>query len=816
MSGTSLSFGRRWSAFWSRWAPLTGWLPRLVARAPATIHVKLISSFLVIVALLIAVGTVGLQALSATNQNDAQVVALDKKLAAYRQLQTDTNFQLYSVSTALLSPDAATLDTTLRQLNLFTYDLERLQFVAPDEADLANQVSAGQKQLIAVMTQALSLARAGKVSEATNIQLTQAAPLASNLERLTNELVNRAESDIVTRTAQNQAAFVDSRWLIVGFAAGSILLALVLGFSISWSVIAPVRQINTRLGEIALGDFAKHVEVANRDELGPLTANLNRMNDELGRLYAELNARNRDLTEALAENNRLLHELEEKSKQLEIASRHKSEFLANMSHELRTPLNAIIGFSDVLLEKMFGDLNARQADYLQDILSSGRHLLNLINDILDISKVEAGRMELERTSFSLADILEHGLRMVRERAGRHGIELSLDVDPRLGLIAADERMVKQVVVNLLSNAVKFTPDRGQIEVSAEREDGEVRVSVRDTGVGIATEDQARIFDEFQQAKHVGGKPVEGTGLGLTLSKKFVELQGGRIWVDSQLGQGATFTFTIPVWESSVATPAPIAAPRVGVELTGPAVLIVEDDARSLELLTLYLTADHFQVSVAHDGEDGLALARQLHPAAIVLDIRLPRVDGWDFLAQAKSDPKLASIPIVIVSVLDERGKGFALGASGYIVKPASREDLLATLHGLTPAPKTVDETPKVLVIDDDPLALELVEAVLVPQGYTVLKAAGGEDGLALARQMLPRLIILDILMPGVDGFAVVQRLRVDPATTAIPIVILTSKTMTREDKERLNGQISFLAQKAEFSRAAFVEMVRRLCSGGPG
>src|SRR5579859_536366 len=572
MSGTSLSFGRRWSAFWSRWAPLTGWLPRLVARAPATIHVKLISSFLVIVALLIAVGTVGLQALSATNQNDAQVVALDKKLAAYRQLQTDTNFQLYSVSTALLSPDAATLDTTLRQLNLFTYDLERLQFVAPDEADLANQVSAGQKQLIAVMTQALSLARAGKVSEATNIQLTQAAPLASNLERLTNELVNRAESDIVTRTAQNQAAFVDSRWLIVGFAAGSILLALVLGFSISWSVIAPVRQINTRLGEIALGDFAKHVEVANRDELGPLTANLNRMNDELGRLYAELNARNRDLTEALAENNRLLHELEEKSKQLEIASRHKSEFLANMSHELRTPLNAIIGFSDVLLEKMFGDLNARQADYLQDILSSGRHLLNLINDILDISKVEAGRMELERTSFSLADILEHGLRMVRERAGRHGIELSLDVDPRLGLIAADERMVKQVVVNLLSNAVKFTPDRGQIEVSAEREDGEVRVSVRDTGVGIAAEDQARIFDEFQQAKHVGGKPVEGTGLGLTLSKKFVELQGGRIWVDSQLVHGSTFTFTIPVWETSVPPTAAVAAPPVTAEVVGPTVL----------------------------------------------------------------------------------------------------------------------------------------------------------------------------------------------------------------------------------------------------
>jgi signal transduction histidine kinase len=559
MKAAAMVFRRRWSAFGSRWSALTGWLPRLVARAPTTIHVKLISAFLVIVALLIAVGAVGLQALSVANRNDAQIVALDRRLAAYRLLQKDTASQLYNVTTALLSPDPATLDRTQRQLNLFTYDLEQIKYRAPDEVDLYNQVSAAQKQLIAVMTQVITLARAGQLTEARDLQLSQAAPLAKNLERLTDDLVNRAESDSVTRIDQNQTAFVNSQWLIVSFAAGSILLALVLGFAIAWSVIAPVRQINTRLSEIASGDFGQHVEVANRDEIGPLTANLNRMNDELGRLYAELNARNHDLTAALAENTRLLHELEEKSKQLETASRHKSAFLANMSHELRTPLNAIIGFSDVLLEKMFGDLNARQTDYLQDILSSGRHLLDLINDILDISKVEAGRTEVERTSFSLAEILENGLRMIRERAARHDIALNLNLDPHLGLIAADERMVKQVVVNLLSNAVKFTPDRGRIEITAQRAEGEVRVSVRDTGVGINPEDQARIFDEFQQAKHVGGKPVEGTGLGLTLSKKFVELQGGRIWVESQVGQGSTFSFTIPAWEAPPAMAAPAGA-----------------------------------------------------------------------------------------------------------------------------------------------------------------------------------------------------------------------------------------------------------------
>jgi CheY-like chemotaxis protein len=282
-------------------------------------------------------------------------------------------------------------------------------------------------------------------------------------------------------------------------------------------------------------------------------------------------------------------------------------------------------------------------------------------------------------------------------------------------------MVKQVVVNLLSNAVKFTPDRGQIVVAALKVDGEIRVSVRDTGVGIAPEDQARIFDEFQQAKHVGTKTVEGTGLGLSLCKKFVEMQGGRIWVDSQPGAGSMFTFTIPIWETQ---PGSDAATAAGPDdPLGQSILLVEDDPYSIDLLTVYLQADHFRVDVARDGEAGLALARRLRPAAIILDIQLPKLDGWDFLAQAKSDLALAGIPVIIVSVLDERGKGFALGASGYLVKPTSRADLLAMLHRLTLVPKAAAGSPTVLVIDDDPLALELVEAVLGSEGYQVLKAA---------------------------------------------------------------------------------------------
>jgi signal transduction histidine kinase len=245
------------------------------------------------------------------------------------------------------------------------------------------------------------------------------------------------------------------------------------------------------------------------------------------------------------QNARLFREIEDKSRQLEVASQHKSEFLANMSHELRTPLNAIIGFSEVLSERMFGELNEKQEEYLKDIYASGTHLLSLINDILDLSKIEAGRMELELTDVDLPQAIENALTLVRERAGRRGIALAHTMDERLGEIRGDERKVKQVLLNLLSNAIKFTPEGGRIEVEATSRDGFVEVSVRDTGMGIAPEDQERVFEEFRQVG-TADKKAEGTGLGLTLCRKFIELHGGRIWVKSQVGMGSTFTFTIPV------------------------------------------------------------------------------------------------------------------------------------------------------------------------------------------------------------------------------------------------------------------------------
>ena len=496
---------------------MRAWLVGLVARAPATVHAKLLAAFLAIVVLLITVGAVGLQTLNAVNRRADTLVQLQRKIAAYRQLQHDTTGQLYSVSAALLVPDERTFDATLRQLNQFGYDLDRLQFVAKDEVELLGRVREDYEQFIKVVTHVVELIRAGKAAQGREVQLTQAGPLADRLERLTNELVNKAEADMVASIDATHEAYLTSRWVVIGFAVGAIALSLALGYAISWSLIGPVERMDERLKQIAAGDFSGRVEIPNRDELGALAANLNRMNEELGRLY----------------------------QQLEAASRHKSDFLANMSHELRTPLNAIIGFSEVLLERMFGELNPKQEEYLQDIMTSGRHLLSLINDILDLSKVEAGRMELDLGQFDLPAALDNCRTLVRERAGRHGIALDLAVDERVGQIVADERKVRQVLLNLLSNAVKFTLEGGRVAISAVRADGGVEIAVSDTGIGIAPEDQETIFEEFRQAGSDYVRKREGTGLGLALAKRFVELHGGRIWVKSEVGRGSTFTFTIP-------------------------------------------------------------------------------------------------------------------------------------------------------------------------------------------------------------------------------------------------------------------------------
>jgi signal transduction histidine kinase len=321
-----------------------------------------------------------------------------------------------------------------------------------------------------------------------------------------------------------------------------LLLAVATSVYLARRLVRPIESIQIAAAKIGSGELDQQIVVSSNDELGALADEFNRMAAQLRESYAGLELKVEERTRELAT---ALSELDEKSHELEAASQHKSDFLANMSHELRTPLNAIIGFSQVLREEIVGGINEKQSEYLEDILSSANHLLSLINDVLDLSKVEAGQVELEIAPFSLREALERGVVMVRERAVRDGVRVALVTDPDLDLVVGDERRVRQVIFNLLSNAVKFTPAGGAVDVSAEQVDGEVRVAVTDTGPGLAPDDHERVFDEFQQTE-TGIELREGTGLGLALSKRLVELHGGRIWVDSELGRGSTFVFTLPL------------------------------------------------------------------------------------------------------------------------------------------------------------------------------------------------------------------------------------------------------------------------------
>jgi signal transduction histidine kinase len=466
--------------------------------------------------LLLVVGVIGLQALNGANARADRLIELQRKTAAYRDLRQTTSDELSAVASALASGTPSELEIAARQVNLGVFDVDRLEFVAVDERELVAQVREAHVAFAAALTAAIDLARAGRAPEARARYAADAKPLADRLDRRTNELVHKAEAEMFDAVQASKAAYDASQVTVIGAAAGSILLALVLGLALSLSVVRPLHAIDGHLTGIEAGDFTKHVAVANRDELGSLATHLNKMNDELGRLYEEVEA----------------------------ANRNKSVFLANMSHELRTPLNAIIGFSEVLLARMFGELNARQEEYLKDVLVSGQHLLTLINDILDLSKIEAGRMELQPSRLGVAPLIDGSVTMIRERAAKLGIAVSVHVDPDVGEIDADERKLRQVLFNLLSNAVKFTPEKGRIDVSAVRRNGEVRVSVKDNGIGIALADQERIFEKFEQAES-GRRQEASTGLGLALAKSFVELHGGRLWVESAPGAGSTFTFSVP-------------------------------------------------------------------------------------------------------------------------------------------------------------------------------------------------------------------------------------------------------------------------------
>ncbi|MBM2809530.1 MAG: hypothetical protein HW416_289, partial [Chloroflexi bacterium] len=506
---------------------------------------------------------------------------------------------------------------------------------------------------------------------------------------------------------------------------------------------------------------------------------------------------------------------------MELANRHKSEFLASMSHELRTPLNAILGFSDLLMSADEDEYDAEERGvYLETIHSSGQHLLSLINDILDLAKVEAGKMSVRCEALQLELVIRQVCATLSPLAAAKRIQVVADVDPAV-VLQADGGKVKQILYNLLSNAIKFTPEEGRVTVSVRSVGDTTEIAVTDTGIGIADEDRERVFAEFQQLDTGPGRHYQGTGLGLTLTRRLVELHGGRIWVDSTPGQGATFTVALPSVSalSSFADesgtlgegrPEGPAAPEPINGVDGPLVLIVEDDDKAASLLALYLGKAGYRTTVATDGQQAIEKATTLHPVAITLDILLPELDGWEVLRALKVDESTRDIPVMIISVVDDLSLGGALGAVDYLVKPVDRQMLLSRFERLSLAGARGARDLRVLIVDDDPASVDLLEATVAQAGFTPIRALGGAEGIDIARGEQPDLILLDLMMPTVSGFDVVTALREDPATRRIPILIVTAKDLTPEEKLALNGRVAATFQKGDLAQADLISWLREV------
>jgi GAF domain-containing protein/DNA-binding response OmpR family regulator len=506
------------------------------------------------------------------------------------------------------------------------------------------------------------------------------------------------------------------------------------------------------------------------------------------------------------ENVRLFDEIQEKSRQLEQASRHKSQFLASMSHELRTPLNAIIGLTEMMVTNAPRFGTEKAAEPLRRVHRAGTHLLGLINQVLDLSKIEAGKLELNPESINLVRLIDEVVGTARQLAEQNKNRLVVEVQDKLGMLTADPMRLRQILLNLLSNACKFTK-QGEVALRVQRVadgGGWIEFAVTDTGIGMTAEQQAKLFEEFTQADSATAQRYGGTGLGLAITRKLARMMGGDVTVESESGKGSVFTVRLP---AGGATSSSEDLRRHG----GHCVLVIDDDATARELIAEHLKAEGFSVTAAAGGLEGLKLAKDLRPMAITLDVMMPDLDGWAVLAALRQDPELAEIPVIMVTILDEQRRAASLGAAGYLTKPIDRE----LLRGLMGRFRASARPTRVLLVEDDADQRERVSGWLEGQQWVVQEAANGREALAHLQTDQPDVILLDLMMPEMDGFAVVAALQKEPNWRDIPVIVITARDLDGKDRERLNSGVQSVLVKEAFRPGELVERIRRLARSEP-
>jgi signal transduction histidine kinase/CheY-like chemotaxis protein len=603
----------------------------------------------------------------------------------------------------------------------------------------------------------------------------------------------------------------------------SLIAALLVASVFQRAVAEPIVHLAELAGIVSRDkDYSvRATSTGNGDEPDILIRAFNEMLGQIQEREGALQEIHRDLeqrvqarTAQLADANK---ELELQNREVERATRLKSRFLASMSHELRTPLNAIVGFSDLLAEGVPGELNLKQKRFVNHIKQGSAHLLQLINDILDLSKIEAGQLELHCEYFYVKDALPEVLSTIRPLAMAKNIQVehALEIDRPA---YADRVRFKQILYNLLSNAVKFTPKHGRISIACAEDEDFVCISVTDTGIGIRAEDQAVVFEEFRQVEGGKNSTHEGTGLGLAITKRLVEQQGGTISLASEPGNGSRFTFTLPAGAkteintsatNAVAATAPQRA-AAGEGRSKPLVLIVDDELPARELLASYLSSE-YRIAMAGSAAEAVEKAQQLRPDAITLDVLLAGGNGFETLAVLRQTPELKNTPVIIVSIVDQQRLGLALGAADYLLKPIRKALLLETIRKHVPS--QLDDDEAILLVDDDPATLELLSEILRSAGYETQSVQSGKRALEVLSSKLVSAVLLDLLMPGMDGFEVIRHVRQDAALKELPIFVMTSKSLTPEESDLLARETQALLLKNGSWQQQLVAEVERVIQG---